>query len=311
MGQEASLPAANDAAALDEQLAPPSAALPVKSNNNKPKMIGNLMRSLEQQRGGEATTLTTTRANSDDAFALQKMPDAVPEKKSGIFPGRPSARGVISQMRNLSMGIHHHNRHSKHHQKTAEQVQDWDKQWFDDDDDDDDDEDEDDTAVEVAQKKVEPQPSLSIIRPGLDTGHTSSMHMPPEVVTPSPPRAAPPPPLPYAVTKEPDLLHPVAATNTSSILEGAGGGRKPDVQMFLPMLRVLGKGSFGKVTYCLYRGTCVFHFSTAFALTTTLHVRFLFPPSGRSRAKEGWQRHGSVVCHEDPQEDTSRKETTD
>jgi hypothetical protein len=157
------------------------------------------------------------------------------EKGKRGFPGRASARGaaLINSMRNITLG-------GTLRSKKAE-VNDWEKQW-----DEDDDSDEEEPPTDAPLHQVRPG--------GMDTGHSS---------------------VPYATTQEvhrvtptpPDLLSTPIPSRDDSYDDGYSvssaqapqldAEEKPDVHMFLPMLRVLGKGSFGKVRLVLLSWTDV------------------------------------------------------
>jgi hypothetical protein len=293
MGQEASLPA--DGEDDLEELAPPShttAATPSSSSMHHPgqhqqhggggkttaskvpqKML-NMMRAFEQTArgddslqkmdsteggagiipatGGTATTTTTTA-------------------KASLFRPTATARGVISQMRSLRI-----NKQSVEKPPKAEQVQDWEKQWYADDEDDSDEE-EDVVAASPggyhnAAASVPPvgggssstgvvvtPTNAAMARPGLDSGpaimsSSSNVHLvtPPDLLASG--RAAPSSQmLAYSEVslnhhqqqQQQQHVHMQPDEVFTGVLDPSG--KKPDVAMFLPMLRVLGKGSFGKV----------------------------------------------------------------
>lgn len=166
------------------------------------------------------------------------------------------------------------------------EVQDWEKQWDEDEDDDDDSDDDEEDVVVDAGRQGAPlgggqrvmggaTPPMHAMRPGMDTGHSDMAGIPPSVSTP---------PLsdvktvggggddgkPYFVTPDNAYDAPSSPTPHSRAVVSAPGSpvvipesdddglewdtghqaeedSKPHVQMFMPMLRVLGKGSFGKV----------------------------------------------------------------
>jgi hypothetical protein len=146
-------------------------------------------------------------------------------------------------------------------------VNDWETKW----DEDDDDSDEDEEIVDCHNGQQQPPPPLHPpMRPGMDPttpGQPSMMPLP--VSLPAQPFASPPPNTTTHTTKS----HLVTATpeqesavtiptrpatkrqDSEDGLEWDTGALateeeddKPNVQMFLPLLRVLGKGSFGKVS---------------------------------------------------------------
>ena len=169
--------------------------------------------------------------------------------KKGLFQssGR-GARGMISSMRNLSIGGA---------LRKQKDVQDWEKQWDEDEDDDEDESDEEDEHHQLQQ-----QPPLHSLKataaaapPTVMTGSSLQRASEPTDLLSGPPVTAS-----YASS---GLSSSSLMAATTTVQQQAAGpdwdtegipqapreatGRKPDVQMFLPMLRVLGKGSFGKV----------------------------------------------------------------
>lgn len=176
--------------------------------------------------------------------------------KKGLFPGR-SARGMINSMRNLSIGGA---------LRKQKEIQDWEKQWDEDEDDSDDDQ-------QQQQQQLGGGGGMTL-RPGMDAGHSSSSGLavppPPPAVSSAvcpqtPPRgtplqqqhlrypSAPVSPLPPAkdLFSAPPSPQADRAAGFEWDIVGVPvpslDGRQPDVKMFLPVLRVLGKGSFGKV----------------------------------------------------------------
>ena len=155
-------------------------------------------------------------------------------------------------------------------QLLPKEVQDWEKQW---DEDEDDDSDEDDVVAgrqgaHAPAAGTAAAPPIHAIRPGMDTGHSDGAGASPSVSTP-PPGGKAPDGKPYFVTPDAVYDAPASPTRTQPMLQSAPNSpnviplsddegiewdtgfedSKPNVQMFLPMLRVLGKGSFGKVRY--------------------------------------------------------------
>lgn len=227
MGQEASLPAEGDDL---EELAPPSTAAPPGKTKVPQKMM-NMMRAFEQS------------ARGDDS--LQKMESSESGTKSSLF--RPTARGVISQMRSLRISG------TKQPEKQKAGPQDWEKQWYaDDDDDSDEEEDAVYKTISPGSGGVITPTNASIARPGMDSGpvvSSSSAHLvtPPELASA---RSASMQSLAYSeVTPNHNHMH----MQPEDLFTGEDpSAKKPDVSMFLPMLRVLGKGSFGKVCFCKF-----------------------------------------------------------
>lgn len=225
MGQEASLPTEGDDLG---ELAPPSTSSP--SAKKAPNKMMNMMRAFEQS------------ARGDDSLQKMESTESASTTKASLF--RPTARGVMSQMRSLRI--------SKQEKHKAEHAQDWEKQWYADDDDDDSDE-EDDTGYNMSVAAtsggiVTPTNAVILGRPDADYSVASNSHLisPPELAAPTGRAVAPAPQdLMYAEdSPKHQSLQPQDFLTGDAIVE-----KKPDVKMFLPMLRVLGKGSFGKVRW--------------------------------------------------------------
>ena len=194
--------------------------------------------------------------------------------KRGLFQGRTHARGaaLINSMRNLSL------RGKQHAQHPKQEVGDWEKQWDEDEDDDSDDDDEGveegvvDTAHGAPQHAQHHAGGIHTMRPGMDVGHSSMST--PTALSAKMGHANQQPHGMAAQQQQPeDLLSKplgnagdlaaewdTSASATGDMAAAAAAAAqiesesdmtaKPDVQMFMPMLRVLGKGSFGKVRYC-------------------------------------------------------------
>lgn len=180
--------------------------------------------------------------------------------KRGIFTGRSSGRALLNSMRNLSLGGALRGNH-RQQQQPNKNVNDWEKQW------DDDDEEDDDSEEEEQDSKLPASAApLHQLRPGMDAGHSypeDDLHAQ-QLASPS---ATLPPPTsptrmngPNFVTPEPSSIEATPGIIPAVIEDDDDGlnwdtdvvtdtidANKPNMQMFLPMLRVLGKGSFGKV----------------------------------------------------------------
>ena len=205
-------------------------------------------------------------AHNQQQQQQQQHPDGNNSKK-GLFPAGRSARGMINSMRNLSIG--------NALRSKQKDVQDWEKQW----DEDDDESDEGPEGLEQAPYYGASTAAAPVPVP-LSPPRNAAAH---EITTSLAQGVAAPP---FAATGPTDLLSaaarvtPATSTTTTSTSTCIGappsvhqqqqlqqvspdweteslstvqrqvsaGQRKPDVQMFLPMLRVLGKGSFGKVS---------------------------------------------------------------
>jgi hypothetical protein len=259
MGQEASVPLDGEEQSLEEQArAPPSSAVvaPLSPRSSGAKRKGGmhlsgLFPSSSLTRKEAAAAMNPDHILGDESQsssqrhldALQRIPvsheangDASftqhhqypPEHSSApaetpntttptkkLLSGR--ARGMISSMRHLSLGIT--SRKPKEPNNT-----DWEKQWDDDEDDSEDDE--------------EGEPNQATLVPTT----TGPLH-------------ATLPPMPLTAVAEDDdddetVRHVIPPEEAG--LEIPPELQKPDVQMFMPVLRVLGKGSFGKVRINLY-----------------------------------------------------------
>jgi len=260
--------------------------------------------------------------------------------KKGLFQssGR-SARGMISTMRNLSIGGA---------LRKQKDVQDWEKQWDEDEDDDEDESDEEDEHHQLQQ-----QPPLHSLK-------TTAAAAPPAVMTGSSLQRASeptdllsgPPPVTasYASSSAGVSSSSLMAAETTTMQQQAAGpdwdtegipqapreaaGRKPDVQMFLPMLRVLGKGSFGKVRlvngWCVRMGWCwndtMRCGDTFFVLFFRLNVIILpfiaynwillgqhrigICIAGGPRTKARRKRTRTTLRHENPQKDAPGQAAT-
>jgi len=166
-------------------------------------------------------------------------------------------------MRNLSLGgALRGNTNSNQGKK---EVQDWEKQW-DEDEDDDSDEEEIPPGRQGAPlgghmtATTTAPPQLHAIRPGMDTGHSDVGHPPvstptsdtkPHFVTPDAVYDAPASPTYQkraVVNSAPNSPNYIPESDDDALEWDTGhDDSKPNVLMFMPMLRVLGKGSFGKV----------------------------------------------------------------
>jgi hypothetical protein len=156
---------------------------------------------------------------------------------------RESGRKVMNSLKNLSLG-----QRGSSKKGIQKEENEWETRW--DEDDDESDEDEEDVKIGPASAGVH-------LRPGMDGGHSSST--PTLRVEPAVP-VTPPPEAKFPVT--PPRVTPAAAQVGALDADGlewdTGTGldiipqqdptyEKPNILMFLPLLRVLGKGSFGKV----------------------------------------------------------------
>jgi len=166
-------------------------------------------------------------------------------------------------MRNLSLGGALRGNNNSNQGK--KEVQDWEKQW-DEDEDDDSDEEEIPPGRQGAPlgghmtATTTAPPQLHAIRPGMDTGHSDVGHPPvstptsdtkPHFVTPDAVYDAPASPTYQkraVVNSAPNSPNYIPESDDDALEWDTGhDDSKPNVLMFMPMLRVLGKGSFGKV----------------------------------------------------------------
>jgi len=189
---------------------------------------------------------------------------AQPPSKKSQKPGRGAA--IINSMRNLSLGTaisraspknnSNQNNISNSNSNLKSSVNDWETRW---------DDDEDDSEGEEDQKPSPANNTLPLqLRPGMDNFAATPTKLPDLQYNhqhPQHPQKA------HLVTatpedqrknqqqllQQPQLHVPVSDADDgvewdSGAMQGAGDPHeKPNVQMFLPLLRVLGKGSFGKV----------------------------------------------------------------
>jgi hypothetical protein len=220
-------------------------------------------------------------ATADTSVDPVARTTATPDKKS-IFSGRASARGMINSMRNLSIG----NALQRKTKEVNDWEKQWDED-DDDSDDGQQDAAASGRPIEGQYKTnaiPPPPPPLPPSNHSLLVGSATAGTAPKSPIrhdnlyyaTPPPPppppslsavdllssttapplSAAPslvtPPPPQYPYVTQPHQQHAsggldVWETDASLPQPHAYDVRKPDVDMFLPVLRVLGKGSFGKV----------------------------------------------------------------
>jgi hypothetical protein len=234
--------------------------------------------SLQKMESTESGAIPTTSAHSV-TNGNSNTASSSSTTKASLFRPTVAARGVISQMRSLR--INKQSSAMSEKQKAAG-AQDWEKQWYADDDDDDDDSDDegDDTAAIAPQQPggggggygssaamppgtggIVTPTNAALARPGLDVGphgSLSNVHLvtPPDLGST---RIASSQMLAYSEASmsqqqyqqyhQQHQQHIDVHMQPEEVFTGVVDplGKKPDVSMFLPMLRVLGKGSFGKV----------------------------------------------------------------
>jgi len=196
----------------------------------------------------------------------------------GLFPGRAQARGaaLINSMRNLSLGGALSRTGSGKQQakgppsQQQQGVNNWEKQW----DEDEDSDDEDDEGEEQTSALHQAQPGMDSVTAAAaaapvylaqqqQQGQPHDAWQQQQVISePSFDMAAAAPPQ-QQTPQAPDLLSDDYATAVGGAEWDSSESShqqqqflqqqeqeavaKPNVQMFMPMLRVLGKGSFGKV----------------------------------------------------------------
>lgn len=208
-----------------------------------------------------ATATYGTNNNINNSNSNSLTGETSGSAKKGLFStrGAASARGMINSMRNLSLGGA---------LRKQKEVNDWEKQWDEDEDDSDDGEGGVDTTGVAASAGQHGENSSALINGSSSLPPLVDGHLPPYLTNDAGM------PMPKSPTRPPDLLdlpsaYPPASTSPQrqqyqrDHLQQTGletwdtadlpqdqyalDVRKPDVEMFLPVLRVLGKGSFGKV----------------------------------------------------------------
>jgi len=173
---------------------------------------------------------------------------------------RDGGRNLINAMKNLSL---------KGSNRDLKQENEWETRWDEDDDDDSDDDTEDDRKMApIVAAGMKPAPAAAPkvhLRPGMDNSHSSAVPLkrpPTDVIPPTPvpvrdllstdeiQKLEPASPTPTTETTATAALQSSSSWDSQSnsqTAESEASYEKPNVQMFLPLLRVLGKGSFGKV----------------------------------------------------------------
>lgn len=180
-------------------------------------------------------------AISNHPVSVGTLPDKAGSKR-GLFstPGRSLAhsRGaaLIHSMRNITLGKALGG--GKGSTQNSKQQLDWEKQW--DDDDDDSDDEKSDQATFSAP------PALDVMRAG-STGPPEGFRFTSVTLSGQQSLEAQQLAPPTATVGEPSSPPEAEELISDSPCGNMGDDGKPNVEMFLPMLRVLGKGSFGKV----------------------------------------------------------------
>jgi hypothetical protein len=198
-------------------------------------------------------------------------------KKGGFMRSNGRGAAIINSMKNLSLGSAMQRASPKQPNASNQQqqqqqqptVNDWETKW-DEDDDDSDGDDEDEEIDDHGNANHGMQPSAAPLhppmRPGIDPtntpGQQPSMSMPITTTVFASPQ---PSSKSHLVTATPDqdgamTVTPARPTtirqdsedglewDTGALADVGDEDDRPNVQMFLPLLRVLGKGSFGKVS---------------------------------------------------------------
>jgi len=224
MGQEASVPQNGDDSLEEQARAPPS--VPPQARSGR-KLISGMFRNHNDHdtsrvaaAGGHLhdTNLVISeheqvdRAVNEQLAQQRPMPQQQPVV-GVMYKKNRTGRGIINSMRNLSLTVRPHKK-----PPPSTSVVDWEKQW-----DEDDDSEEDEDNVEEEKEEVLPQ------HHHLDDTDDGDRK----------PAAKPTP------------MHRVASDDGLEWDTGIGSmiEEKVGVAMFEPMLRVLGKGSFGKVRF--------------------------------------------------------------
>jgi hypothetical protein len=186
---------------------------------------------------------------------------AQPPPKKNQKPGRGAA--IINSMRNLSLGTaisraspKNNNAGTNNINNIKSSVNDWETRW---------DDDEDDSEGEEDEKPPAANNTLPLqLRPGMDNFASTPTKLPDLQYNHQQSQSQPQPQKAHLVTATPEDQRqqqtqqqqlPSSQADADDGVEwdsgamlGAGDPHeKPNVQMFLPLLRVLGKGSFGKV----------------------------------------------------------------
>jgi len=169
--------------------------------------------------------------------------NTTPSKKGiGFRPTGRAGAAILNSMKNLSLGTGVLNRGqgtsagspSKGAKSTTK---DWETQWDEDEDSDDDDGDEQEKMPSAGPQHVNNKAHAPpMIRPGMEA---SGMTSPPPVSAAN--QKA------HLVTATPEPGEDGVEWDTGAAGVPSAEYEKPNVQMFIPFLRVLGKGSFGKV----------------------------------------------------------------
>ena len=172
---------------------------------------------------------------------------ASPAAKKGINfrqGANTAGRTIINSMKNLTLNRKQQQQHP-HAQQAQGTVNEWETKWDEDEDDSEGEEDESPRHQQAQQQQVDMKlpatPLHPQLRPGMDAAGVGSTPIEP-------------PPKSHLVSNDGGAMAPSSSLTGPDGVEWDTGvpqgapQEKPNVQMFLPLLRVLGKGSFGKVS---------------------------------------------------------------
>ena len=230
------------------------------------EMPSNQYYAQQSQEQNQYASTSTSRNNHPDNPSVEQrevgvMYQSPSRPKKGGMNFRPSGRGaaIINSMKNLSIGSAIQRATGKDKSGNGgggggggegAEVNDWETKW----DEDDDDESDDEEIVNPPTIPIHP-----LVRPNMDARQTNIPQTNEANSVETTQQKA------HLVTATPESdIHPPHRVPVehgvdwdTGIVPGEATQDKPNVQMFLPLLRVLGKGSFGKVGF---RSPLVFPF---------------------------------------------------
>jgi hypothetical protein len=185
----------------------------------------------------------TTLPSQSEAESTHQSPTRV---KKGGMNFRSTGRGaaIINSMKNLSLSsaIQKATEKTKSGKVAGGEVNDWETKWDEDDDDesDDDEENENHSTMPLHPQMRQPATISTDTPQPMDPTLVQTQQQKAHLVTATP-----------ESDSHPSQHGPNAhgATWDTAIIHEGKTEDKPNVQMFLPLLRVLGKGSFGKVSF--------------------------------------------------------------
>lgn len=252
MGQEASIPPVEGGGADGHLGRRPSKRQqqPLEPNGLEPP-AASLGTGYEEDQSVELSSPNQQQQPQSPPSSPSAPPSAQPSQWFGrsqrpqvgiLFEKKKRGRALYNSMRNLTI-------------RGKKNVNDWETNW---DNDSDSDEEEEPMGMDVHDNLA-----------AQTTTTASAPSSPPRSAPASPPRSVPvtassipavTPPEISTLPVEPTLIEPEADNDevewdtAEEREEEEDGDDKPRVEMFLPMLRVLGKGSFGKVSLGDYSG---------------------------------------------------------